>query len=63
MKQKFNELLDRPWTTRGYLKFMGIVYVITIIYIACWTLWLRWTDVCDWFKSKFSKEKADDETE
>lgn len=63
MKQKFNELLDRPWTTRGYLKLTGIVYVITIAVMAIWYIWYKWTDICNWFKSKFSKKKADDKTE
>ena len=31
MKQKFNELLDKPWTTRGYLKLAGITCVIYTI--------------------------------
>lgn len=63
MKQKFNELLDRPWTTRGYLKLTGIVYVITMILTAIWYAWYRWTDICNWFKSKFSKKKTKKETE
>ena len=56
MKQKINELLDRPWTTRGYLKFTGIVYVLCMIFIGLWNLMLFWDDVKGWFKKKFSKK-------
>lgn len=62
MKQKFNELLDRPWTTRGYLKLTGIVYVITIAACAVFYVIGRWTDICNWFKSKFSKKETEKET-
>ena len=56
MKQKFNELLDKPWTTRGYLKFTGIMYVIGMIFIGLFNLMLFWDDVKGWFKKKFSKK-------
>ena len=56
MKQKFNELLDRPWTTRGYLKFTGIVYVICMIFVGVWYLKFYWDDIEDWFKKKFKKK-------
>ena len=56
MRQKINELLDRPWTTRGYLKFTGIVYVIGMIFIGLWNLMLFWDDVKDWFNKKFGKK-------
>ena len=56
MKQKINELLDRPWTTRGYLKFTGIIYVIGMIFIGLWNLMLFWDDVKCWFNKKFSKK-------
>ena len=56
MKQKINELLDRPWTTRGFLKFMGIMHVIGIIFIGLWNLMLFWDDVKGWFKKKFTKD-------
>lgn len=56
MKQKFNELLDKPWTTRGYLKFTGIVYVICMISVGVWYLKCYWDDVKDWFKKKFNKK-------
>ena len=56
MKQKINELLDRPWTTRGYLKLTGIVYVIGMIFIGLWNLMLFWDDVKSWFKKKFNKK-------
>lgn len=58
MKQKFNELLDRPWTTRGYLKFTGIVYVLCMIFVGL--LWLKfyWDEVKDWFKNKFKKKET-----
>ena len=49
MKQKFNELLDKPWTTRGYLKLVGIVYVICMIFTGGWYLNLYWDEVKDWF--------------
>ena len=38
MKQKINELLDRPWTTRGYLKLTGIVCVLYTILVGLWYL-------------------------
>ena len=41
MKQKINELLDRPWTTRGYLKTTGIMCIIGMIFIGLWNLMLR----------------------
>ena len=56
MEQKINELLDRPWTTRGYLKFTGIMYVIGMIFIGLFNLMLFWDDVKGWFKKKFSKK-------
>ena len=56
MKQKFNELLDKPWTTRGYLKFAGIVYVISIVFAGGWYLRCYWDEVKDWFKKKFNKK-------
>lgn len=63
MKQKFNELLDRPWTTRGYLKFTGIVYIIMMIIVGVWYIACLWDDICDWFKKKFSKNKPEKKTE
>lgn len=63
MKQKFNELLDKPWTTRGYLKLTGIVYIITMIIVAIWYIMYFWDNICNWFESKFSKKKAEKETE
>ena len=56
MKQKFNGLLDRPWTTRGFLKFTGIMYAIGMIFIGLWNLMLFWDDVKGWFKKKFIKD-------
>ena len=56
MKQKINELLDRPWTTRGYLKLTGIMYLIGMIFIGLWNLMLFWDDVKGWFKKKFTKD-------
>ena len=56
MKQKFNELLDRPWTTRGYLKLTGITCVIYVIFVGVWYLKLYWDEVKDWFKKKFNKK-------
>ena len=56
MKQKFNELLDKPWTTRGYLKFAGIVYVICMISVGVWNPILYWDEVKDIFKKKFNKK-------
>lgn len=58
MKQKFNELLDKPWTTRGYLKFAGIVYVICMISVGVWYLKMYWDDIKDWFKKKFNKKET-----
>ena len=56
MKQKINELLDEPWTIRGYLKTIGIMYIIGMIFIGLWNLMLFWDDVKDWFNKKFSKK-------
>lgn len=56
MKQKFNELLDKPFTTRVYLKIVGIVYVICMIFVGVWNLNLYWDEVKDWFKKKFNKK-------
>ena len=56
MRQKIKELLDKPWTTRGFLKFMGIMYVIGMIFIGLWNLILFWDDVKGWFKKKFGKK-------
>ena len=56
MRQKFNGLLDRPWTIRGFLKFMGIMHVIGRIFIGLWNLMLFWDDVKGWFKKKFGKK-------
>ena len=56
MKQKINGLLDKPWTTKGFLKFMGIMYVIGMIFIGLWNLMLFWDDVKGWFKKKFIKD-------
>ena len=58
MKQKINELLDKPWTTRGYWKCAGIVYVICMISVGAWYLKLYWDEVKDWFKKKFNKEET-----
>ena len=56
MKQKINKLLDRPWTTRVFLKFIGIMYAIGMIFIGLWNLMLFWDDVKGWFKKKFMKD-------
>ena len=56
MKQKFNELLDRPWTTRGYLKFTGIVYVSCMMLFGLWYLKFYWDEIKDWFNKQFSKK-------
>ena len=56
MKQKINELLDRPWTTRGYLKTTGVMCIIGMIFIGLWNLMLFWDDVKDWFNKKFGKK-------
>ena len=61
MKQKINELLDRPWTTRGYLKTTGIMCIIGMIFIGLWNLMLFWDDVKGWFKKKFSKKDTKNE--
>ena len=56
MKQKFNELLDKPFTTRVYLKLACIVSVICMIFVGVWNLNLYWDEVKDWFKKKFNKK-------
>ena len=56
MKQKINELLDEPWTIRGYLKTTGIMCIIGMIFIGLWNLMLFWDDVKDWFNKKFGKK-------
>ena len=58
MKQKFNELLDKPWTTRGYLKFAGITCVIYVIFVGVWYLKLYWDEIKDLFKAKFKKKET-----
>ena len=56
MRQKINELLDRPWTTRGYLKLTGIVYVLCAILVSLVYLKFYWDEIKGWFKKKFSKK-------
>ena len=56
MKQKINELLDRPWTTRGYLKFAGIVYVSCMMLFGLWYFKFYWDEIKGWFNKKFSKK-------
>ena len=56
MKQKFNELLDKPFATRVYLKLAGIVSVMCMIFVGAWNLSLYWDEVKDWFKKKFNKK-------
>ena len=56
MKQKINELLDRPWTTRGYLKFSGIVYVSCMMLFGLWYLKFYWDGIKGWFNKKFGKK-------
>ena len=56
MKQKFNELLDKPWATRVYLKLAGIACVIYTIFVGGWYLGCYWDEVKDWFKKKFNKK-------
>ena len=56
MRQKINELLDRPWTTRGYLKLTGIVYVLCAILVSLFYLKFYWDEIKGWFKKKFSKK-------
>ena len=58
MKQKFNELLDKPWTTRRYLKLSGIVCVIYVIFVGVWYLKLYWDEIKDLFKAKFKKKET-----
>ena len=58
MKQKINELLDRPWTTRGYLKFTGIVYVSSMMLFGLWYLKIYWDEIKGWFNKKFGKKDA-----
>ena len=56
MKQKFNRLLDEAWTIRGYLKSIGIMCIIGMIFIGLWNLMLFWDDVKGRFNKKFSKK-------
>ena len=56
MRQKINELLDRPWTTRGYLKLTGIVYVLCAILLGLLYLKFYWDEIKGWFDKKFSKK-------
>ena len=56
MRQKINELLDRPWTTRGYLKLTGIVYVLCAILVSLVYLKFYWDEIKGWFNKKFSKK-------
>ena len=56
MKQKINELLNKPFTTTGYLKFTGIVYVICMIFVCVWYLIFNWDEVKYRFKKKFNKK-------
>ena len=56
MKQKINELLDRPWTTRRYLKFTGIVCVLYAIFVGLWCLKFYWDEIKGWFNKKFGKK-------
>ena len=58
MKQKFNELLDKPWTTRGYLKLASITCVIYVIFVGVWYLKLYWDEIKDLFKAKFNKKET-----
>ena len=58
MKQKINELLDRPWTTRGYLKLAGITCVIYVILFGLWYLKFYWDEIKGWFNKKFSKKNT-----
>ena len=56
MRQKINELLDRPWTTREYLKLTGIAYVLTVILVGLFYLKFYWDEIKDWFNKKFGKK-------
>ena len=56
MRQKINELLDRPWTTRGYLKLTGIVYILCAIFVGLLYLKFYWDEIKGWFNKKFSKK-------
>ena len=56
MRQKINELLDRPWTTRGYLKLTVIVYVLCAILLGLLYLKFYWDGIKGWFNKKFSKK-------
>ena len=58
MKQKFNELLDKPWTTRGYLKLTGSAYVSCMILVGLWWLQFYWDAVKDWCKKNFKKKET-----
>ena len=58
MKQKFNELLDKPFTTRVYLKLACIAYVICMIFVGVLYLKWYWDEVKDWFRKKFKKKET-----
>ena len=61
MKQKINELLDRPWTTRRYLKLTGIACVLYVILVGLWYLKFYWDEIKGWFNKKFSKKDTEKE--
>ena len=56
MKQKINELLNKPCTTRGYLKLTGIVYVLCAILVSLFYLKFYWDEIKGWFNKKFGKK-------
>lgn len=60
MKQKFNELLDKPWTARTYLKSVGIVVVLYTIVMCIMCVKWYWDEIKDWFKKKFIKKKSEE---
>ena len=56
MKQKINELLDRPWTTRRLLKLTGIAYSLFAILVGLCYFKFYWDEIKGWFNKKFSKK-------
>lgn len=59
MRNKINQLLDKPWTTRGYLKCTG---VCVIIYAIIWGICVFVDNCWEPIMAKFSK-KSDKESD
>lgn len=51
--------LDRPWTTRSYLKLMGISTAIGIGVFVIEVIWMFRDSIADCFEEKFSFKKKE----